>query len=99
MIPSLESIRVLTRARRLVRQTVFQEGIFPSHYGFPLAQFFIHQSELEFDSPQLVLCSLGAEVRETGTARRFRFMNWNFHGFKFPFVPVFFSPNLDTIPP
>jgi hypothetical protein len=28
---------------------------------------------------QLVLCSLGAEVRETGTTRRFRFLNWNIH--------------------
>jgi hypothetical protein len=57
----------------------------PQLRGFPLAQFFFHQSEPKFDSLRLVLCSLEAEVREAWTTRRFRFLNWNFHVFYFPF--------------
>jgi hypothetical protein len=88
MFPSIKFILVLTGLRRLVRQNYFSGGdFFPRHHGFPLARFFIRESEQKLDRQQLVLCSLGVEVREAGTTRRFRFLNWNIHGFEFPFGP------------
>jgi hypothetical protein len=63
-------------------KTIFQEGIFFRGIADSRSLgFSIHPSGAELDSQQLVLCSLGAEVREAGTARRFRFLNWNFHAF------------------
>jgi len=63
-------------------KTNFQEGIFFRGIADSRSlSFFNRQSEQKLDSQQLVLCSLGAEVREAGTARRFRFLNWNFHAF------------------
>jgi hypothetical protein len=51
----------------------------PRHRGIPLAPFFLLESEQKRDGRRPMLCSLGAEVRETGSARRFRFLNWNIH--------------------
>jgi hypothetical protein len=88
IVPSNESTPVLTRLRRVIPENYFSgEDFFPRHRGFPLAQFFFRQSEQKLDAKQLVLCSLGAEVREAGTTRRFRFLNWNIHVFQIPFGP------------
>jgi hypothetical protein len=81
-MPSIESTRVLTGLRRLFRQNYFSGGdFFHDIADSRLLSFFIHQSEQKLDSQQLVLCSLGVEVREAGTTRRFRFLNWNIHVF------------------
>jgi hypothetical protein len=51
------------------------------------------------DSKRLMLCSFAVKVREACTARRFWFLNLDFHVFCFPFGSLFRGPNFDTIPP
>jgi hypothetical protein len=66
----------------------------PRQNGFPLAQIFFRRSEQKFESLQPVLCSLGAVIREARMARRFRFLNWNFHELKILSGVFLFRPEI-----
>jgi hypothetical protein len=66
MFPSFESTHVLTGLRASSgKKPFFRRGFLPRQRGFPLAQFFLYESERKLAGRQLMLCSLRAEVRET----------------------------------
>jgi hypothetical protein len=99
-LPSIHT-RVLTepqapRSEKSIFGWDFCRGISDSH---SLYFYFLHQSERKTDSKRLMLCSFAVKAREAGTARRFWFLNRNFHVFCFPFGSFYCGPNFDTIPP
>ena len=55
---------------------------------------FIHESERKTDSKRLMLCSFVVKVREARTARRFWFLNRDFHVFYFPLGFLCCDPKL-----
>jgi len=77
-----------------MRKPIWGRGFLPRHRGFPLARCYLRESKRKPDLRRLVLCSLGAEVREAETPRGFRVWNGNFHEFQFPFRPLQSGLNL-----
>lgn len=81
MIPSIDPHGTSPRMHARPATLFFRRGFPAATSRIPTRSVFLHESGRKLGTRQLVLCSLGAEVREAGTARRFRFLNWNFHGF------------------